>query len=296
MKIYLFVLILISTLYTSQVQRFTYEYQFISDTTNLSDVKKEIMLLDINNDGSKYYSYDVFVTDSLINIDFEKQGDTGSPTAFIKSGNYKGYVRSKVTKQYPEYQTYLHTSLSLDFYKVLENSKPIWKIHPEKIKTGNYSAQKATTKYLGRQWTAWFSTDLPFQDGPYKFYGLPGLIVKIEDKHSSHIMTLIANKTIKKASTTLDKNMSFNRIDNEISVDNIKFNKLWREHINDPNKVTKAKIASSERDAQGNSTFIFMDASGNKLDANEQMRKNKDHFKEALKRNNNRLDLDLYKY
>ncbi|MBK1894833.1 GLPGLI family protein [Chryseobacterium paridis] len=292
MKTYACLFLLFSVLYSSQIQRFTYEYQYITDSTNRADVKKELMLLDIEEKGSKYYSYDVFVTDSILNSEFVKQGDKGNPIAFIKPGNYKGAIRSKVTKEYPDYKTYLHTNLSFDFYKVEEDQKPIWKIHPEKIKIGNYSSQKATTKYLGREWTAWFSTDLPFQDGPYKFYGLPGLIVKLEDKKQSHIMTLIANRTVKEVSDE----MVFNKIKNEISVNNIQFNKLWKEYVNDPNKITRQKIASSEHDAQGNSTFNFVDASGHKLDANEEMRKNKERFKEALKKNNNRLDFDLYKY
>lgn len=292
MKIYGFLFLLFSLMCSSQIQRFTYEYQYITDSTNRADVKKELMLLDIEKKGSKYYSYDVFVTDSIMNSEFVKQGDKGNPMAFIKPGNYKGAIRSKVTKEYPDYKTYLHTSLSFDFYKVEEDKKPIWKIHPEKIKIGNYPTQKATTKYLGREWTAWFSTDLPFQDGPYKFYGLPGLIVKLEDKNQSQVMTLIANKTVNE----LSDEMVFNKIKNEISVNNIQFNKLWKEYVNDPNKITRQRIANSERDAQGNSTFNFVDASGNKLDANEEMRKNKERFKEALKKNNNRLDSDLYKY
>lgn len=293
MKIYTFLLLLLSVWCSSQIQRFTYEYHFITDSTNRADVKKELMLLDIGEKGSKFYSYDVFVTDSIINSDLEKQGDTGLPTAFIKPGNYKGQVRSQVTKEYPSFTTYLHTSLSSDFYKILETEKPIWKIHPEKSKIGNYSAQKATTKYLGREWTAWFSTDFPFQDGPYKFHGLPGLIVKLEDKRQTQIMTLVANKTVKKS---FDKEMVFNKRDNEIAVNNAQFNKLWREYVKDPNKITRQKIASADRDALGNPNYTFMDASGNKLDPSEVIRKNAENFKQALKRSNNRLDFDLYKY
>lgn len=33
--------------------------------------------------------------------------------------------------------------------------------------------QKATCDFAGRKWIAWFTTEIPIQDGPYKFYGLP---------------------------------------------------------------------------------------------------------------------------
>ncbi|MCS3529188.1 GLPGLI family protein [Chryseobacterium sp. JUb7] len=292
MKKYTFLFVLFCALYTAQVQRFAYEYQFIKDSTNKANITKELMFLDVDSKGSKYYSYDIFVTDSIINAEFEKQTDTKNLMAFAKpNSNYKGVVRSKVTKEYPNYNTYLHTSLSLDFYKIEEDKKPVWKIFPEKKKTGNYNAQKATTNYLGRSWIAWFCTDLPFQDGPYKFYGLPGLIVKLEDKTQSHVMTLIANKTINK------EPIFSNKPDKEIAVNNDKFNKLWREYVQDPNKVTKQRIATSGNDAQGNPNFNFVDgATGKKIDANEAMRNNEKQFKDNLKKDNNRLDSDLYKY
>ena len=46
-------------------------------------------------------------------------------------------------------------------------------------KIGEFETQKAETFIFGRKWTAWFSPEIPIQDGPYKFRGLPGLIVKI---------------------------------------------------------------------------------------------------------------------
>jgi len=40
---------------------------------------------------------------------------------------------------------------------------------------------KDSLNYGGRRWEAWFAPDLPIPIGPYKFYGLPGLIVNIKD-------------------------------------------------------------------------------------------------------------------
>ncbi len=44
-----------------------------------------------------------------------------------------------------------------------------------------YTCQKATTRYEGRDYVAWFAPKIPISDGPYKFSGLPGLIVEIAD-------------------------------------------------------------------------------------------------------------------
>lgn len=44
-----------------------------------------------------------------------------------------------------------------------------------------YDCRKATVEFAGRNYTAWFTPEIPLPFGPYKFGGLPGLIIKLED-------------------------------------------------------------------------------------------------------------------
>ena len=66
-----------------------------------------------------------------------------------------------------------------------------WSLTGEAEQVGDYQCQKAVTSFGGREWTAWFCPDIPVDGGPYKFRGLPGLILKVEDseKHFSWTMT-----------------------------------------------------------------------------------------------------------
>lgn len=63
-------------------------------------------------------------------------------------------------------------------------SKPVkldWIIKKEKKTIGKYNCQQAEVIYKNKKWIAWFTNDLPFQEGPFIFNGLPGLILMMEN-------------------------------------------------------------------------------------------------------------------
>ena len=282
----------------SAQNRFFYEYKFISDSTNKSDVKKEMMLLDIDKNGSSYYSQDKFVADSTSKADLEKQLKLSPNNINITRRDKPGQVSYKVTKQYPDFKTYLFTRISSDNYKVEENQKPEWKILPDKQKIGEYNAQKATTNFGGREWTAWFSTDLPFQDGPYKFYGLPGLIVKIEDKTGSHSMTLVGNKMIKlvaEKETELPQGVQiYGMGGKDVEINENQFKKAWKSYVNDPTKNMREMMMKNTD--TNRVVFKTTSANGKEIsDPNQVFREMEKNAKEGFKKNNNPIEPDLYK-
>lgn len=56
-----------------------------------------------------------------------------------------------------------------------------WDIKNKTKKIGNYTATKAKGSFRGRDYTVWFTYDLPIPFGPWKLHGLPGLILEAED-------------------------------------------------------------------------------------------------------------------
>lgn len=262
----------------AQNKRFIYEYKFISDSTNVDDVKTEMMFLDTTKDGSKYYSYTVFNSDSLMKVDLEKQlAATGSIN--VKSDMQKGSVRYSVTKTYPDYKINLHCRLGMDAYNISDDRKINWKISSEKEKIGEWNAQKAEADFAGRHWIAWFSTEIPIQDGPYKFRGLPGLIVKVEDKTGSHKMEL---KGIKNISGDININVWDAK---EIAINSKQFQKVIKEYENDPTKGIK-------QIQMGGTSIVLTgkDGTSTKI-AKEQ----EERLKARIKKDNNRIELDIVK-
>lgn len=225
------------------------------------------MNLDVTPEGSKFYSYIKYQIDSTMHADIKKQLQGISGNAKISSVNLKkpnvkgGNISYMVEKIYPDYKVIYHDKLGSDSYKVLEDRTMEWAISPDKTKVGEWEAQKATTNFAGRQWTSWFTTDIPIPDGPYKFHGLPGLIVKMQDSKNDFNFELKATEPIKGALPDLLNNK-------EVSVDRTQFVKLFREHRKDPVKSLRMLINSNA--SSGGSVKIVKN--GREISSDEMLR------------------------
>ncbi len=78
-------------------------------------------------------------------------------------------------------------TVSQELYTIKDSIETIpWKLHDEFKKVGIYQCQKATAPFRGREYTVWFTTEVPISYGPWKLRGLPGLIVEATDKTNKY--------------------------------------------------------------------------------------------------------------
>lgn len=77
-------------------------------------------------------------------------------------------------------------------YQYEENSPKLnWNLAQGNKEILGYQCKKAIVRYRGREYTAWYTVDIPINKGPYVFEGLPGLIMEIEDKDQKYHFVVV---------------------------------------------------------------------------------------------------------
>ncbi len=178
----------------AQVNRFVYQVTMKPDASNKSDVKTENAYLDISPEKSVFYSENRIKRDSVMKATFQSGGARSFNREQMEG--LRSNINYSVEKDKKSQKITYKDRIGRDVYTYEEDRPLNWKILSETTKIGDYKVQKAETDFGGRKWTAWFTTDLPYQDGPYKFGGLPGLIVKAEDDKGDYSFDLMKNYKI----------------------------------------------------------------------------------------------------
>jgi len=109
----------------------------------------------------------------------------GRFTKVVKDSIGKKYYKNLTTKEivFRDFATKNGNFLP---YIVKEDLPAMnWELGSEEKKFGNYTCKKAELKFRGREFEVWYTSEIPTIHGPWKFHGLPGLIVQIESKDTN---------------------------------------------------------------------------------------------------------------
>ena len=152
-----------------------YYLQYAEDDS----LSKDIAQLEIGTYSSRYCS--------LVSEWYKKNSEGHSP--------YKGTLsrREDVFKNMPENGliTFIHMPYWITTQDSISHLFDWQLVEGDSIVCG-YPCHKAQIRFRGRTWTAWYTLDLPYNDGPWKLCGLPGLILHAQDSTRQFIFDCIS--------------------------------------------------------------------------------------------------------
>ena len=188
-----------------------YRYVYLNDTLT-GKTKNDLLVLQIGTRISKcfsHYSNQVDSLSALPNGDMiigKMINDAMNNGEFMR-GNYPHKrLKTYIYKNYPERRMTVTDGLILQDYRYVDSlHTQIWTIGDSTREVLGYTCQQATADFRGRHWTAWFATDIPVSDGPWKLGGLPGLILEAYDEGQQHVFTAVGLERVK------DEPIIFNR-------------------------------------------------------------------------------------
>ncbi|MEL7147536.1 MAG: GLPGLI family protein [Bacteroidota bacterium] len=194
-------------------------------------------------------------TEAIVTYNFESFGDFKIETTLRIKGSksYYSHYQENVEINTDDGYTFWHYKNDIDWYRdgetgeifeqrekykypVLNAQHPAtieWEILEETMMIAGFKAQKAITTPLKEDETtapygqliAWFTTELPFDTGPERYFGLPGLIIKIQYTGRRESCTLKEIRFREVADWTI-KNEGI-KVTSEQLIDPFEINKKW---------------------------------------------------------------------
>lgn len=130
-----------------------------------------------------------FLSDKLLKSDSIITAKNDNPNSQLTTvSNILTYFNDRIIKNSENTSIFIKKDNSAFFYN--ENDQLFWKITNDSKVVKNLKCTVAETQAFGRDWVACFSVEYAFPIGPYKFFGLPGLIIQIESKDGAYIYSL----------------------------------------------------------------------------------------------------------
>lgn len=177
-----------------------YRMEHIKDTKNSNQKKHYFMLLQIGDKISKFTDYFGLKVDSMQFL-YAKQKMSFTEVVNRTMPIYQGTSRINIYKRHPASDKMTVTD-RIPFAGNFKYTEGIikfnWKLQEVTNTICGYKCKKATTTFRGRNYTVWYTPSIPNSEGPWKFNGLPGLILKVADDKNDYSFECVAIEKGKK--------------------------------------------------------------------------------------------------
>ena len=244
-----------------------YKLLIAKDTLTHEYYRDPTYIVQINDYITKGFTYQRFYIDSLKTNNMElyrklfrlamtdarEKRAKGMPASEAFTSNniisYGPFI-STLYKDYKKEEMRVVDNIGMTQFVFSDELQPQdWEIQTDTMTILGYHSQKATCHYRGRDWIAWFTSEIPISEGPWKFYGLPGLITKVADDKEHYSFTLTG----------------FQEIEESIDVDlSSKIEKTTRKDFIEASK--KGEIQKMEMESVGLNSMANKKEIGNQSD------------------------------
>lgn len=262
--------ILLIVFLKAQTHRFIYELQYKMDSTE-AGYEKLNMFLDITPKEVKFYGRDLATTDSL-------------NKKFGMNSSYTDMTGQVVKRKINSFDNENYINIKNGYYSFKTTDKINWTVSDETKKVENYTLQKATTKFGGRNWTAWFCKDIPINEGPFKLRGLPGLIFELSDAKKNFIYHLVKSQKLSEVYSTEDF-LESNFGNKAIPINEKQKHKLIMEFYNDPFAFERNTISKANND-------LKININGKEIHNVDELNTQTRSMQEVIRKYNNPVEID----
>lgn len=173
-----------------------YNHYVFDPVLNEKNLYRQI--LQAGKDISLFCDYGDFVIDSIVNSINRNKFPKAEYNALYQK--YKAYNKKRmIIKNKVEGELSERGNIFIDHYVYRENIPSFdWSLHQDTMTICGHECKKATATFRGRTWIVWYAENINISDGPWKFNGLPGLILKAEseDKEIRFVATQILFRSI----------------------------------------------------------------------------------------------------
>ncbi len=180
---YFFIIFFVLTVGHSQTGKVTYS-TIMNFGVNDDDVKKKNFNLYFNNSESFYQAElsKIKKTDNTAENRLDSDRNKVKESSIIVGSDSVGdLVYNNLKENSLICRESVLENQKVNYYLYEDTTALKWQLVDEFKEISGYKCQKATTTFRGRNYEAWFTSEIPLSFGPWKFGSLPGLILEAYD-------------------------------------------------------------------------------------------------------------------
>src|SRR5699024_4973787 len=170
-----------------------YKSDYYTDSLDQDHQQTEYWVLyGLGNERSFFTTVKNISMDSIKRVEKEKGNPFGPSMEWYDANGTK--TRTVINKDLKNKKIEVHDKMAPnvpEVYMYVDPDTLDWELTEDTLHIGEAVCSGAKVSFGGREWKAWFNPEVPVMDGPYKFYGLPGLIYRVEDATGSWRFRLV---------------------------------------------------------------------------------------------------------